>query len=204
MPFAIAAGYALARWRSRWRPLFDTLVNLPLVLPPVVTGYLLLLLLGRRGPIGSLLDSWFGVRLSLTWQGAALAAAVVSFPLMVRATRVAFIGVDPRLESAAATLGAGPWRTFFSVSLPLAAHGAIAGAVLGFARGLGEFGATIVFAGNIEGETRTLPIAIFSLAQRPNGLAGGWRLVVLSIVIAFLALLFSEIFERRSRRRVDA
>lgn len=201
LPFAILAGYILARWQSGWKALVELVVNLPLVLPPVVTGYLLLVLFGSRGPIGSFLQQTFGLKLTFTWLGAALASAVVSFPLMVRAIRLAFQNVDPRLEAAARSLGAGKMNTFFTISLPLAVRGIIAGSMLGFARSLGEFGATIMVAGNIEGETQTIPLAIFSLVQRPFGVEESWRLVTLSIIIACVALLVSEYFERKEKGR---
>jgi molybdate transport system permease protein len=202
-PFAVAVGYFLARtaWRGRWS--VETIVNLPLVLPPVVTGYLLLVLLGRNGPIGGALDAVFGVRVVFAWSGAAIAAGVVGFPLMVRAARLGFESVDPRLAVAARSLGAGRLRAFVTVSLPLAAGGVIAGAVLGFARALGEFGATIMVAGNIPGQTQTIPLLIYSNAQRPDGLGGSWRLVAISVVIAAVALVLSEFMERRARRDRD-
>jgi molybdate transport system permease protein len=207
LPAAVAVGYALARWSSSssWparaaRPLLQLAVDLPLVLPPVVTGYLLLVLLVPRGPIGACLQSLFGIKLLFTWWAAAIASAVVSFPLMVRTIRVAFQNVDPRLEFAARGLGAGPVDAFFSVSLPLAARGVVSGAVLAFARSLGEFGATIMVLGSMEGR-RTLPLAIYSLANRPGGLERCWRLVLISVALAGLALAVSEWFERRQSRR---
>jgi molybdate transport system permease protein len=207
LPAAVAVGYALARWsnsptwpaRAVW-PLVQLAVDLPLVLPPVVTGYLLLILLVPRGPIGACLQSLFGIKLLFTWWAAAIASAVVSFPLMVRTIRVTFQSVDPRLEFAARGLGAGPLDAFFSVSLPLAFRGVVAGAVLAFARSLGEFGATIMVLGSIEGR-RTLPLAIYSLANRPGGLERCWRLVLISVALAGLALATSEWFERRQSRR---
>lgn len=201
MPPAVLVAYLLARGRFRARWALDTLVNLPLVLPPVVTGYLLLVLFGRRGPVGAFLYETFGIRVAFTWQAAALAAAVVGFPLMVRAVRLAFQGIDPRLESAARSLGAGPVAAFLTVTLPLGFRGIVAGAVLGFARALGEFGATIVVAGNIPGVTRTIPLAIFSQIQRPGGIADSWRLVALSILLACAALAAGEWLEHRERRR---
>jgi molybdate transport system permease protein len=201
LPPAIAVAYALARGSFRARWLLDTLVNLPLVLPPVVTGYLLLLLLGRHGPLGSLLYRAFGLRLAFTWEAAAVAACVVAFPLMVRAVRLSFQSVDPRLESAARSLGAGPMDAFFSVTLPLSVRGIVAGAVLGFARGLGEFGATLVVAGNIPGVTQTIPLAIFSRIQRPDGFSGSGRLVAVSVLIACVALAAGEWLEHRERKR---
>ena len=201
LPPAIAVAYLLARWESRGRFLLETLVNLPLVLPPVVTGFLLLTLFGRRGPVGAALEQTLGIRIAFTWRGAVLAGAVLGFPLMVRAIRISFQGVSPRLEAAARGLGAGWWRAFFTVSLPLASRGVIAGSVLAFARALGEFGATIMLAGNIVGQTQTIPLAIYSAAQRPDGAQESWRLVIVSIVIASGALLVSEILERRGRDR---
>ena len=207
LPAAIAVGYALARWSGSSsrparmaRPIVQLAVDLPLVLPPVVTGYLLLILLVPSGPIGAALQSLFGVRLLFTWWAAAIASAVVSFPLMVRTIRVAFQSVDPRLEFAARGLGAGPLDAFLSVSLPLAVRGVIAGAVLAFARSLGEFGATVMVLGSMEGR-RTLPLAIYSLANRPGGLERCWRLVLISVALAGLALAISEWFERRQSHR---
>ena len=200
LPPAVALGYWLARHGGPRRGVVEMLLNLPLVLPPLVTGYILLYLFGRRGPIGSWLEEVFGVRIAFTWMGAVLAGAVVGFPLMVRAIRLAFQCVDPRLELAARTLGASRAGAFFTVSLPLARLGVIAGGVLSFARCLGEFGATIMLAGNIEGETRTLPMAIYSLAQRPGGFERAWPLVGISIALACAALAASEYLERRGKR----
>jgi molybdate transport system permease protein len=202
LPLAVAVGYWLARSAARGKWLVEVLVNLPLVLPPVVVGYLLLVCLSPRGPLGSWLLAWFGVKLVFTWWAAAMASVVVSFPLMVRAMRLAFQGVDPRLEMASRSLGAGALRTFVSVSLPLARRGLIAGGVLGFARSLGEFGATIMVAGNIEGQTRTIPLAIYSLTNRPGGMEQSWRLVGLAILLACGALGVSEWMQRR--RPADA
>jgi len=197
LPFAVAAGYLLARSHFRGKWLIEVLVNLPLVLPPVVVGYLLLVCFSPRGPVGSLLSAWFGARIVFTWWGAVLASVVVSFPLMVRAIRLTFQGIDPRLEMAAQSLGAGRLRTFLTVSLPLARRGLIAGCVLGFARSLGEFGATIMVAGNIEGQTRTIPLAIFTLTNQPGGIDRSWRLVGLAVLLAGGALAVSEWLERR-------
>lgn len=197
LPLAIGVAYLLARVRFSGKWLVEALVNLPLVLPPVVTGYLLLLLFSPRGPIGRLLEAWFGVSIVFTWLGAALAAMVVSFPLMVRAVRLAFQGVNPRLEMAARSLGAGRLSTFRTVTLPLARRGIVAGWMLAFARSLGEFGATIMVAGNIAGQTRTIPLAIyFTAVNRPNGIVESWRLVALSILLACGALVVSEFLER--------
>jgi len=170
LPAGIGLGYWLARGRFVGKWFVEALVSIPLVLPPIVTGYLLLLLFGTRGPVGSILSDWFGIRLVFNLPAAVLAAMVVSFPLMVRAIRLAFQSVDARLEMAARGLGASRWRTFFTISLPLARRGIVAGWTLCFARSLGEFGATILLASNIAGQTRTIPLAIFSMTQRPGGL----------------------------------
>ncbi|MFZ0427591.1 MAG: molybdate ABC transporter permease subunit [Acidobacteriota bacterium] len=204
LPLAIPLGYGLARWKGRSKWLVETLVNLPLVLPPVVTGYVLLLLFGGAGPIGGPLERWFGIQIAFSWAGAALAAAVVSFPLMVRAVRIAFAGVDERLEGVARTLGSSPLDTFLSVSLPLALQGVLAGSILAFARSLGEFGATIMLAGNIPGRTQTIPTAVFSLVQTPGGVSRSGRLVLVSVLLACVTLAISEILERRQYRRESA
>jgi len=198
LPFGVALGWWLARRRFRGKALVETVLNLPLVLPPVVTGYLLLITFGTRGWIGQHLDEWFGIRIVFDWKGAALASAVVAFPLMVRAIRVAFTTVDHRLEGAARTLGAGPLDTFFSVSLPLARHGIIAGGVLAFARSMGEFGATIMIAGSIPGQTRTIPLFIYNLLESPGGAAAAQRIVIVSVILAAAALVVSEYLERRA------
>lgn len=197
----IACGWLLARRRFPGRSLLDAAVHLPLVLPPVVVGYLLLLSIGRRGWLGGWLYEHLGVDLAFTWKAAAIASTVMGFPLLVRSVRLAIESVDPRLEAAAATLGAGPARVLLTVTLPLALPGVIAGMVLAFARSLGEFGATIMVAGNIEGVTRTIPLAIFSDVQTPGGDASAMRLVVLAVIISFLALLASELLSRRLVRR---
>lgn len=204
LPLGVALAYALARGRFWGRRLVELLVDLPLVLPPVVTGYLLLVLLGPRGPVGGLFERWFGARLVFNWQAAAIASAVVSFPLLVRTARVAFEAVDPRLAAAARTLGAGRFDAFISISLPLAWRGIVAGTILAFARSLGEFGATIMVAGNIEGETRTIPLALYSLANRPQGIEQSWRLVAISVALAAAALAVSALIERRHARREPA
>ncbi|MBN2477487.1 MAG: molybdate ABC transporter permease subunit [Pirellulales bacterium] len=204
LPVGVAVGYALARASFPGKWLAEALVNLPLVLPPVVTGYLLLVLFSSRGPIGSALAEWFGVRIVFSWAGAVLASMVVSFPLLIRAVRLAFQSVDPRLEMAARSLGAGRAATFFSVSLPLARRGLVAGWTLAFARSLGEFGATIMVAGNIEGQTRTIPLALFTMTSRPGGIQQCWRLVAISIVLACAAMAVSEWLERRQTRRESA
>jgi molybdate transport system permease protein len=200
LPFGVAVGWLLARREFRGKWLVETLVNLTLVLPPVVTGYLLLRVFGRQGWIGSSLEQIFGIRLPFTWWAAAIASAALGFPLMVRAIRLAFRSVDPRLEEAARSLGAGPFDAFVSVSLPLARGGIIAGAVLAFARSLGEFGATITFAGNIPGATQTLPLAVFSEINRADG-DGTFRLALVSIFLAAAALATSEWLERRGNRQ---
>jgi molybdate transport system permease protein len=185
-------------FRGRW--LIDVAVNLPVVLPPVVTGYFLLVLFGRTGPIGRVLESVFGAHVVFTWIGAAIAAGVIGFPFIVRSARLGFEAVDPRLERAARSLGAGRTRAFFTISLPLASRAVIAGTVLAFARAIGEFGATILVAGNIPGRTQTIPLLIFSNTQRPGPISGSWRLVAVSVAIAALAILVSEWLERRGRR----
>lgn len=200
LPFGVAVAMFLARGRFPGRTLLDAIVHLPLVLPPVVTGYLLLLAFGRRGPVGAFLDNAFGIVLAFRWTGAALAAAIMGFPLMVRAIRLSIEAVDRRLETAAATLGAGPVRVFLTVTLPLAFPGILAGMVLGFARALGEFGATITFVSNIPGETRTIATAIFALLEAPNGDAAVWRLTAISIAISLAALILAEWLARRTRR----
>lgn len=201
LPLGILTAWLLARGRFFGKTLLDGLVYLPLVLPPVVTGYVLLILFGRRGMIGAFLESHFGLVFSFRWTGAALACAVMGFPLMVRAIRLAIESIDPRSEEAAATLGASPLWVFFTVTLPLALPGIIAGAVLCFAKALGEFGATITFVSNIPGETQTIPAAIYALTQMPGGDAGALRLSLVSIVIALGALITSEILARRTMGR---
>ena len=203
LPLGIAVAWLLARHRFPGWAVVNGLVHLPLVLPPVVVGFVLLLLLGRQGPLGAWLDDWFGITLAFTWQGAAVASAVVSFPLMVRAIRLSIEGMDRRLETAARTLGAPPVWVFASISLPLMAPGVLTGAILAFARCLGEFGATITFVSNIPGETRTLPLALYTYTQVPGGLDGAFRLMVIAIVIAFAALVGSELLARVLRRRLE-
>lgn len=205
LPVGIAVAWVLARKQFPGKILVETAVNLPLVLPPVVTGYLLLLTLGRRGWIGSWLERWWGLEIALTWRAAVLAVAVMGFPLLVRAIRLSFHGLDPRLFQAARSLGAGPLDAFLTISLPLARRGVIAGVVLAFARGLGEFGATLVFAGNQE-TTRTLALQVFALQNVPDGASEHrmWALVVASVVLAALALAGSEILERRGLSRDTA
>lgn len=198
LPLAFALAYALARGRFRGKALVEALVTLPLVLPPVVTGYLLLLAFGRHGPIGIWLESWFGVSVMFRWTGAAIAAAIMALPLMVGAIRLSLEAVDRRIEVAARTLGATRWGAFASVTLPLALPGIIAAAVLGFARALGEFGATITFVSNIPGETQTLPIAIYSVLQQPGGEAAAARLSVIAVALSLGALLVSQWLTRRT------
>jgi molybdate transport system permease protein len=201
-PPGIALAYVLAR-RDFWgKSLIDALVHLPLVLPPVVTGYLLLLAFGRRGPIGAFLADYFGIVLAFRWTGAVLSCGVMSFPLLVRPMRLSIEAVDRRLEQAAETLGAPPWRVFFNVTLPLALPGVLAGMVLGFAKAIGEFGATITFVSNIPGETQTISSAIYSLIQTPDGDAAALRLVVVSIILAVAALVGAEWFARRATARL--
>lgn len=202
LPFAIAIAYALARWRFPGQAAVNALVHMPLVLPPVVVGYFLLLLFGARGALGHWLDAVFGVRLVFTTKGAALAAAVMSFPLMVRAIRLALEAVDSGLEQAARTLGATPWDTFRSVTLPLMLPGILSGAVVAFAASLGEFGATITFVSNIEGETRTLPLAIYTATQMPDGDAIAARLVAIAFALAVAMLLLAEWLARRVERAI--
>jgi molybdate transport system permease protein len=201
LPFAVALAWLLSRRRFPGKALLDAIVHLPLVLPPVVVGYFLLLLFGRRGPLGALLDEWLGITLAFRWTGAALACAVMGFPLMVRAVRQSLDVVDRRLEAAAATLGAPPAWVFASVTLPLILPGILTGIVLSFARSLGEFGATITFVSNIPGETQTLPLAIYTFTQVPGGDAQALRLCVLSVVLSLGALLASELLLRRATAR---
>lgn len=198
LPPAYFLAWLLARRRFPGRILLDALVHLPLVLPPVVTGWLLLLAFGRSGPVGAWLDSVLGVTLVFRWTGAALAAAVMALPLMVRAMRLSIEAVDRRLVDAARTLGARPWRAFLTITLPLSAPGIAAGAMLGFARSLGEFGATITFASNIAGETRTLPLAIYTGLQVPGAEAQVARLSLISVALSIAALVISELLVRRS------
>ncbi|MGE3142407.1 MAG: molybdate ABC transporter permease subunit [Hyphomonadaceae bacterium] len=204
LPLAIACAYALSRPRWHGKVLLDGLAHLPLALPPVLVGFLLLALLGRRGPIGHWLDAAFGARLAFTAEGAAIATAVMTFPLMVRAIRLSFEAADARLFAAAAALRAGPLDRFLTVALPLAAPGVLAGAVTAFAAGLGEFGAVITFAANIPGETQTLPLAIYSALQTADGDARAYRLAALSIALAIAGLIAAEAAQRWARRRLDA
>ena len=197
LPWATALAYLLARRRFPGKWFLEVLVDLPLVMPPVVTGYLLLVAFNPHGALGHWLEAWLGLRIAFHWLGAALASAVVSFPLMVRAVRLAFEGVDPRLEMAARSLGASRLGTFFTIALPLARRGLFAGFMLAFARSLGEFGATIMVAGNTEGQTQTIPLAIYTLAGTPGGMAATWRLVGLSILLSCAALAICAWLQRR-------
>ena len=201
MPVAYGLAWVLARRRFPGALLLDAMVHLPLVLPPVVTGWALLLLFGRSGPVGAFLEAHFGIVLVFRWTGAALAAAVMALPLMVRAMRLSIEAVDRRLVEAARTLGAGRLRAFLTITLPLSVPGILAGAVLGFARSIGEFGATITFASNIPGETRTLPLAIYTGLQVPGGEAVVTRLALVSVALSVAALLASEWLVRRSGSR---
>jgi molybdate transport system permease protein len=200
LPVGIVVAWLLARRRFPGKWLMDTLVQLPMVLPPVVPGYLLLLLLGTQGPVGGWLKAHFGIELAFNWKGAVLASATMAFPLMVQPVRLAFRMIDARLEHAATTLGATPWRAFLTVTLPLCIPGIAAGSVLCFSRSLGEFGATMAFVGNIPGETRTLPLAIYSFTHVPGGDAAAARLAALSIALALCALLANHVFTRRAER----
>ncbi|MGE7470107.1 molybdate ABC transporter permease subunit [Bosea sp. NPDC003192] len=202
LPLGLAVAWLLARGRFWGKSLLDAVIHLPLILPPVVTGYLLLIGFGRRGPIGQFLYDWFGIVLSFRWTGAALACAVMGFPLMVRAIRLSIEAIDRKLEDAAGTLGAGPFWVFLTVTLPLALPGILAGMILCFAKAMGEFGATITFVSNIPGETQTLPSAIYTFTQVPNGDAGAMRLTLISITISVAALFASEFLARLVGRRI--
>ncbi len=201
LPLGILVAYALARWSFPGKQLLNGLVHLPLILPPVVTGYVLLLVLGTRGPVGSVLSEW-GIVLAFRWTGAAVAAAVMAFPLMVRAIRLSIEAVDPKLEQASATLGASPVWVLLTVTLPMALPGIVAGTILAFAKAMGEFGATITFVSNIPGQTRTIPSAIYAFLQVPGGEGSAIKLVIVSIVVAMGALLLSEVIGRRVAARV--
>jgi molybdate transport system permease protein len=204
LPVGIAVAYVLARAHFPGKSIVNGIVLLPLILPPVVTGYLLLLSFGRRGPIGAFLDEHFGIVFSFRWTGAALACAVMAFPLLVRAIRLSIESVDRRLEDAAGTLGANPLWVFLFVTLPLILPGIIAGMILCFAKAMGEFGATITFVSNIPGETQTLPSAIYTLTQIPGGESGALRLTLVSIVVSMGALVISELMARRVDERISA
>lgn len=202
LPLGIFVAHALARWRFPGRELLNVAVHLPLIMPPVVTGYLLLLAFGGRGPVGAFFETWLGVTFAFRWTGAALASGVMAFPFMVRAVRLSIEAVDPRLEQAAATLGASPAWVFLTVTLPLILPGIIVGTVLTFAKGMGEFGATITFVSNIPGQTQTIPLAINLLLETPGGEARAARLAALSIGIAAAALVLSELLARRVAARM--
>ncbi|WP_164924683.1 molybdate ABC transporter permease subunit [Sinorhizobium fredii] len=204
LPFALPAAMALARGRFWGKSVLNGFVHMPLILPPVVTGFVLLILFGRRGPIGAFLADNFGLVFSFRWTGAALACAVMGFPLMVRSIRLSIEAVDRKLEDAAATLGASPSWVFLTVTLPLILPGIVAGMILSFAKAMGEFGATITFVSNIPGETQTLSAAIYSFTQVPGGDAGAMRLAIISIVISMAALMLSEVFAAAAARRTVA
>ena len=204
LPFGLAVGLLLARGRFWGKSVLDTIVHLPLILPPVVTGYVLLIGFGRRGPIGAFLYEHFGVVLSFRWTGAALACAIMGFPLLVRAIRLSIEAVDAKLEEAAGTLGASPVWVFLVVTLPLILPGVVAGMILSFAKAMGEFGATITFVSNIPGETQTLPSAIYTFTQVPGGEVGAMRLTLISVAISMGALFFSEFLARQIGRRLSA
>lgn len=202
LPFGIFVAHALARWSFPGKQVLNGIVHLPLILPPVVTGYLLLLAFGRKGPLGQFFEDWFGIIFAFRWTGAALAAAVMAFPLMVRAIRLAIEAVDPKLEQAAATLGANRLWVFATVTLPLILPGVVAGAILAFAKAMGEFGATITFVSNIPGQTQTLPTAIYTFLQVPGGEDDAMRLVLVAIAVAMTALILSEWVGRAVARRI--
>ncbi len=202
LPLGIAVAWLLARREFPGKALLDGIVHLPLVLPPVALGYVLLVLFGRTGPLGIWLHDWFGINLVFSWRGAALAAAVMAFPLLVRAVRLSMEAVDRRLETAAQTLGAKPWRVFLTITLPLTAPGILTGLLLSFIRCLGEFGATITFAANVPGETRTLPLALYTALQIPGGEAGATRLALISIILAIIALVASQYLAKQVSKRI--
>ncbi|MBD8877714.1 molybdate ABC transporter permease subunit [Roseibium polysiphoniae] len=202
LPLAILAAYGLARWRFPGHGVVNALIHMPLVLPPVVTGYILLILFGRSGPIGRFLWDTFGISFAFNWMGAAIAAGVMAFPLMVRPIRLAFEAVDPKLEEAASSLGAHRLVTFVVVTLPLTFPGILGGAILGFAKAMGEFGATITFVSNIPGETRTLSLALYTATQSPSGDLAAFRLTLIAAIVAFGALIASEVWARRLRKRI--
>lgn len=202
LPFGLLVAWLLARVSFPGRAIVNGIVHLPLVLPPVVVGYLLLVTLGRNGPVGSLLHAWFGWTFAFTWQGAAIASAVVAFPLMVRSIRLGLDLVDRRLETAARTLGATRFDVFWSITVPLVLPGILTGSVLAFARSIGEFGATITFVSNIPGQTQTLPLALYSATQAPGGDDAALRIVLVSCILAFAALAASELLARHVQRRL--
>ena len=202
LPLALFLAFVLARWRFPGKVILDGILHLPLVMPPVVTGYFLLLTFGRQGAVGKALYETLGITFSFRWTGAALACGVMGFPLMLRAIRLSFEAIDRRLETAASTLGANPWWTFLLITMPMALPGVLAGAVLCFAKALGEFGATITFVSNIPGETQTIPSAIYTYTQVPGGESQALRLAGVSIAIAMVALIVSEILNRRIQKRI--
>lgn len=202
LPLALAVAWLLARRRFVGHQLLNGLVHLPLVLPPVVVGFVLLVLFGRHGAIGAWLYDTFGFTVAFNWKGAALASAVMGFPLMARAMRLSLEGVDRRFEAAARTLGASRWRVFWTITLPLMAPGILTGAILGFARSVGEFGATITFVSNIPGETQTLPLALYAYTQVPGGDPPAFRLCIIAVIVAMTALLASELVARRLDKRI--
>ncbi|WP_019517033.1 molybdate ABC transporter permease subunit [Sphingomonas sp. Mn802worker] len=200
LPIAFVTAWVLARWHFPGKIVLDGITHLPLVVPPVVTGWLLLLAFAPNGPVGSLLERWFGISVLFRWTGATIAAAVMALPLMVRAMRLSIEAVDRRLEQAALTLGASRWRAYTTVTLPLALPGVLAAAVLGFARSIGEFGATVTFVSNVPGETQTLPLAIYAALQQPDGEQQVWRLATISVALSLGALIVSEALVRRAGR----
>ncbi|MWN31240.1 molybdate ABC transporter permease subunit [Gilliamella sp. Pra-s65] len=202
LPIGILTAWILARCQFWGKSLFDSIVHLPLVLPPVVLGYLLLITMGRHGVIGEWLNHYLNISFGFNWQGAALASAVVAFPLTVRSIRLAIESIDIRLENVARTLGACRWRVFMTITLPLAFPGVLMGIVLGFARCLGEFGATITFVSNIQGETRTLPLAMYTMLQIPDGEQGALRLCIISIMLSLIALFLSELLNRWHKNKL--
>lgn len=202
LPLAVLIAWLFARKDFYAKAVFDGVLHLPLVLPPVVIGYLLLVAMGRNGFIGKYLYHWFGLSFAFSWRGAVLAAIVMSFPLVVRAIRLSLESIDPKLEQAARTLGASPWRVFFTITLPLALPGVLAGVVLGFARSLGEFGATITFVSNIEGQTQTIPLAMYSFIQTPGAEDQAFKLCILSIILSLSALLLSEYLAKRMKSKL--
>ncbi len=202
LPLGISVAWLLARREFPGKALLDGIVHLPLVLPPVALGYVLLVLFGRTGPVGAWLHDWFGINMVFSWRGAALAAAVMAFPLLVRAVRLSMEAVDRRLETAAQTLGAKPGRVFLTITLPLTAPGILTGVLLSFIRCLGEFGATITFAANVPGETRTLPLALYTALQIPGGEAAATRLALISVTLAIIALVASQYLARQVSKRI--
>jgi molybdate transport system permease protein len=203
LPLAVAVAWLLARRRFPGKELLNGLVHLSLILPPVVTGYLLLILLGRRGPLGALLEDWFGIVVAFRWTGAVIAATIMAFPVMVRPIRLSIEAIDRRLKAAAGTLGANPLAVFATVTLPLALPGIVAAGILGFAKGMGEFGATITFVSNIPGETRTLSLAIYSFTQTPGGEVAALRLTVIAVVVSLAAVFAAETLGRVLARRIE-